>query len=61
LFDYLARHPEAQVTVQSAGERRTLSGADGVALPFWKARFGLFRSVATAHPPQCQLHWLPAY
>lgn len=62
LLHYLAQRPgiEVQVAV-NGGEFIKLTSADGVALPWWKERFGLFRSLDSNEPPRCQLQWLPAY
>jgi hypothetical protein len=63
LLHYLAVHPDAEVTVTRLGrdEQQTLTSRDGVALPWWKERFQLFRSLDVGSPARCQLHWLPAY
>lgn len=63
LLHYLSQHPGAEATVQRVGSSapEVLTFADGVALPWWRERFLLFRSLDVGSPPRCQLHWLPAY
>lgn len=62
LLDYLADHPTASATVMRVvgGEQRVVTGADGVALPWWRERFQLFRAIDLNDPPRCQLAWLAA-
>ncbi|WP_439936391.1 hypothetical protein ACS3YM_10500 [Nocardia sp. N13] len=61
LLDYLARHPDVEVTVRRSGVEETLGGADGDMLPLLTRKFFTFRAVDTRHPPACQSAWLPAY
>jgi hypothetical protein len=62
LFDYLAEHPTASASVVQVvgGEERVVTGADGVALPWWRDKFQLFRAIDLNDPPRCQLVWLAA-
>lgn len=62
LFDYLADHPSASATVTRVvgGGERVVTSADGVALPWWRDKFQLFRAVDLDDPPRCQLGWLAA-
>jgi hypothetical protein len=61
LLDYLARHPDVDVTVRHDGVEKTLDGADGEMLPLLTRKLLTFRAVDTRHPPACQSAWLPAY
>ncbi len=62
LLDYLVDHRSSSVTVTGvvSGGEVTLTGTDGVALPWWRDRFQLFRAIDLNDPPRCQLVWLPA-
>jgi Vitamin K-dependent gamma-carboxylase len=62
LRDYLADHPTASATVIRVlgGEQQVVTGADGVALPWWRDKFQLFRAIDLNDPPRCQLVWMPA-
>jgi hypothetical protein len=61
LRDFLADHPEVNVTYESAGRRVSGDGATlGRRLPVLVEKFDLFRSIDVASPPRCQTGWFVA-
>lgn len=59
-LDYLADHPQAEVTVEKGGRTLDVTGADGSALNPFLDRFALLRAIDTERPVRCQTTWLPA-